>query len=295
MCGASNMCVQHWDFQFCRLFLGPGLVIYPSRDYLDTRQMRRRDKVYTGSQEKIPFMKEQEVVIEAFTELAPRYEEVVDNELNRFWGWSYTGFVDRLIELTPISDGDFILDLATGTSVIPRRLVERVKKEYQVVGLDITARMLKRGKEKIDQDKANINIHLTCGDAMVMPFSKESFNVVMCGLATHHMNVPRMLSEIKRVLKSGGRISIADAGGSRLWHLSVIKVLIRAAAFLYFLAVENISRAWAEAAAVSNIRTADEWNTLLSELGFIDIRITKLPSKRFWIPDPLVLEATKSS
>lgn len=239
-------------------------------------------------------MKEQENVIEAFTELAPRYERVVDGELNRFWGWSYAGFVDRLIESTPIADGDTILDLATGTSVIPRRLVERVKKDFRIVGLDITARMLKRGKEKIDQDTANPNIHLTCGDAMVMPFSNESFNVVMCGLATHHMNVPRMLSEIRRVLKSGGRISLADAGGSSLWRLSVIKFIIRVAAFLYFLAVENISRAWAEATAVSNIRTADEWESTLSELGFVDIQITILPSKRFWVPSPLVLEAIKS-
>jgi ubiquinone/menaquinone biosynthesis C-methylase UbiE len=254
---------------------------------------RRRNKINTGKQGKT-FMKDQEAVIEAFTELAPRYEKVVDNELDRFWGWSYAGFVDRLIELTPISDGDFILDLATGTSVIPRRLVEKVKKEYQVVGLDITERMLRRGKEKIDQEKANINIHLACGDAMVMPFKKESFNVVICGLATHHMNVLLMLSEIKRVLKNGGRISIADAGGTRLWHLSVIKGLIKVAAFLYFLAVENISRAWAEAAAVSNIRTADEWKSILSELGFVDIRISKLPSKRFWTPDPLILEAIKS-
>ena len=239
-------------------------------------------------------MDEQDVVIDAFTELAPRYEKVVDSELNRFWGWSYAGFVDRLIESTPIADGDLILDLATGTSVIPRRLVEKIKKEFRVVGLDITARMLKRGKEKIDQDKANLNIHLACGDAMVMPFDNMSFNVVMCGLATHHMNVPRMLSEINRVLKKGGRISLADAGGSSLWRLPVIKFIIRTVAFLYFLAVENISRAWAEAAAVSNIRTADEWKLILSEFGFIDIQIAVLPSKRFWIPSPLVIEAIKS-
>lgn len=249
---------------------------------------------HTDSQERIPTMDEQDVVVEAFTELAPRYEKVVDNELTRFWGWSYAGFVDRLIESTPIVDGDSILDLATGTSVIPRRLVEMVKKEFRVVGLDITLRMLKRGKEKIDQEKANINIHLACGDAMVMPFSNESFSVVMCGLATHHMNVPLMLSEIGRVLKNGGRVSIADAAGSPLWQLSIIKIIIRVAAFLYFLAVENISRAWAEAAAVSNVRTAQEWKSILSELGFIDIRITELSSKHFWIPAPLVLEAVKS-
>ena len=238
-------------------------------------------------------MKDHEVVIEAFSELAPRYEKVVDNELNRFWGWRYFDFVDRLIELTPISKGDFILDLATGTSVIPRRLVAKVKEEYQIVGLDITARMLKRGKEIIDQDKAYSNINLTCGDAMALPFFTESFNVVMCGLATHHMNVPRMLSEIKRVLKGGGRISLADAGGSRLWRLFGIRIAIRVAAFLYFLAIENKSRAWAEAAAVSNIRTADEWKSLLAGFGFVDIRIIRLSSKRFWAPDPLVLEAIK--
>jgi ubiquinone/menaquinone biosynthesis C-methylase UbiE len=240
-------------------------------------------------------MKEQEVVIEAFSELAPRYEKVVDNELNRFWGWSYAGFVDRMIELTPISDDDIVLDLATGTSVIPRRLVERVKQAIRIVGLDITARMLKRGKEKIDQDQANKSIHLACGDAMIMPFSNESFNVVMCGLATHHMNVPRMLSEIRRVLKRGGRISLADAGGTRLWHIPLVKGLIRTGAFFYFLAIENFSRAWAEAAAVSNIRTAEDWNAILSEHGFIEITIVKLPSKRFWTPDPLVIEAAKSS
>jgi ubiquinone/menaquinone biosynthesis C-methylase UbiE len=239
-------------------------------------------------------MEEQEIVVEAFDELAPRYEKVVDSELNRFWGWSYAGFVDRLVEMTPIADGDFILDLATGTSVIPRKLVESVKKEYRVVGLDITARMLRSGQEKIARENAEEKIHLACGDAMVMPFRDGSFNVVLCGLATHHMNAARMLSEINRVLISGGRLSMADAGGSRLWRLPAVKGIIKVAAFLYFLAFENKSRAWAESIAVSNIRTAEDWGLILSEHGFEAIEITRLPSAHFWAPDPLVMKATKS-
>ena len=236
-------------------------------------------------------MEEQDVVIEAFTELAPRYEKVVDNELNRFWGWSYAEFVDRLIDSTSITDGDFILDLATGTSVIPRRLVERVKKEYQVIGLDITARMLKRGKEIIDQDKANINIHLTCGDAMVMPFSNESFNVVICGLATHHMNVPRMLSEMRRVLKPGGALTISDVGGSLRWQLPGVRTLIKIATFFYFLVTENIYRAWTETSALPNVYTAEEWQLLLRESGFTSIQVTELPKSHTWIPSPLLITA----
>jgi ubiquinone/menaquinone biosynthesis C-methylase UbiE len=239
-------------------------------------------------------MNKQDVVIEAFTELAPHYEKVVNGELNRFWGWSYSGLIDRLIGLIPISEGDLILDLATGTAVIPRRLVEKEDKDFQAIGLDITAKMLKAGQGKISAEKAGEKIHLICGDAMVMPFCCESFNVVVCGLATHHMDVPQMLSEINRVLENGGRLSIVDAGGSRLWNIPVIKGMIKIVAFLYFWGVENLSRARAEATAVSNVRTAEEWGVVLSEHGFTNIKITKLPSSNFWAPDPLILEATKA-
>lgn len=238
-------------------------------------------------------MEEQELVVEAFTELASRYEKVVDSELYRFWGWSYARFINRLIELTPFSDGDLILDVATGTAVIPRRLVEAVQKNFHVIGLDITAAMLRRGKEKIEKAAAGGDISLSCGDAMVMPFSPGSFDLVMCGLATHHMNVPAMLSEMSRVLKPGGRLAMADAAGSSAWNIPFLKGVIRAAAFVYFMVVENASRAWAEAAAVSNIRSSADWEADLRKAGFVDVRIVKLPSTRSWIPDPLVIEAVK--
>jgi hypothetical protein len=44
---------------------------------------------------------------------------------------------------------------------------------------------------------------------------------------------------------------------------------------------------------VSNIRSDTDWQADLRQAGFVDIRIVKLPSKRSWIPDPLVIEATK--
>ncbi len=48
-------------------------------------------------------MTDKDVIIDAFTELAPNYEKVVDAELRRFWGWSYESFVDRLIDLASVS------------------------------------------------------------------------------------------------------------------------------------------------------------------------------------------------
>ncbi len=234
-------------------------------------------------------------LIEAFTELAPRYEEVVDDELRKFWGWSYGRFVEKLIEFTPIRKNDVILDVATGTAVIPLRLTEHHGSWGQIVGLDITLNMLKNGKKKIEAEKAPPNIDLTCATAMAMPFNRNSFDIVICGLAAHHMGVRQLLSEINRVLKTGGRLTIADVGGSPLWRFPGIKALLRIATFLYFLATENITRAWTESAAVSNVHSADEWYALLAERGFTEINITKLSSNHFWIPSPLVTRATKNN
>ena len=238
-------------------------------------------------------MSDKENIIETFTELAPRYEEVVNIELNRFWGWSYAGFVDQLLQMTLIPEKGRVLDLATGTGVIPIKVaVEGVSKSC-IHGLDITMSMLARAKKKMVSGSIQDRVDLVCASAMDIPYADESFDLVTCALATHHMDVKLLLSETLRILHEKGMLSIADVGGSNLWKLPVIKFFLRIAAFVYFLFTENIKRAWAEAEAVSNVRSKEEWFDLLIEAGFREIKITKLKSKHRWIPEPLVIQAVK--
>jgi ubiquinone/menaquinone biosynthesis C-methylase UbiE len=102
-----------------------------------------------------------------------------------------------------------------------------------------------------------------------------------------------MLSESIRILKPGGRLTIADVGASAAWRLPVINSLMRLATFLYFLHREGSARARAEAGALSHVLTAQEWESKLAELGFDRVSITRLPTKRFWTPPPLVIQAIK--
>ena len=240
-------------------------------------------------------MDDKENIIETFTELAPRYEEVVNAELNRFWGWSYTGFVNQLIQATPLLERGRMLDLATGTGVIPVTLATDGFRESRIHGLDITLSMLTRAKKKVVSENIHGQIDLVCASAMDIPYESESFDLVTCALATHHMDVKLLLSESWRVLGEGGRLSIADVGGSNLWKLSIVKIILRIVAFIYFLFTENINRAWAEAGAISNVRSKEEWFDLLVASGFQNIKITKLKSKYRWVPEPLVIQAVKSS
>ena len=238
-------------------------------------------------------MNEKENIIETFTELAPRYEEVVNAELNRFWGWSYMGFVNQLLHSTSIPEKGKMLDLATGTGVIPITVASNGFGMSRIHGLDITLSMLERARKKKSSETIKNQIDLVCASAMDIPYASESFNLVTCALATHHMDVELLLSESWRILDQGGMLSIADVGGSNLWKSPIVKFFLRIAAFIYFLFKENIHRAWAEAEAVSNVRSKEEWFDLLVKTGFGNIKIIKLKSKYFWVPEPLVIQAIK--
>lgn len=235
-------------------------------------------------------MVETDHIIDAFEKLSPRYEQVVDSELNKFWGWRYKNFVEKLLESVPTNTDGLILDVATGTGYIPRKLSERRASSGMIVGLDITFGMLKNGIKEMGTVS---NISLACGDAMSMPFKQDSFDTIICGLATHHMQISCLLSEMHRVLISGGKVIIADVGGSPYWRSPVIKWVIRIATFLYFLITTNLSRARAESSALPNVYTGDEWHKLFAELGYIETNISQLPAKRAWIPSPLLMSATK--
>jgi ubiquinone/menaquinone biosynthesis C-methylase UbiE len=232
-------------------------------------------------------------IVGAFSEIASHYENVVDGELRNFWGWSYEGFIDNLIRLTPLDDQDRVLDVATGTSVIPLKLTARQQYRGQITGLDITYAMLTQGKKKITASSANERISLVCANALAMPFRSSWYDVIVCGLATHHLDVGVLLDEMYRLLRPGGRLTIADVGGSAAWRQPLVGSLIRAATFLYFLPKEGAARAKVEAAALTNVLTPKEWETHLTQRHFKQVQVDLLPKSHTWAPAPLVMRAMK--
>jgi ubiquinone/menaquinone biosynthesis C-methylase UbiE len=238
-------------------------------------------------------MEDKANIIAAFSELAPRYEQVVDSELSRFWGWSYSGFINLLLASTPIQPQDIILDVATGTGVIPAALEKAGHPASQIHGLDITLSMLQHARRCQGSREDPVQRNLVCATALSMPYAYAGFTQVICGLATHHMDVRILIWECHRVLRAGGKLTIADAGGSNLWKIPGVKFLVRIAAFVYFSLVENKSRAWAETRAVSNVLSKEDWNRVLSVSGFRNIVVLSLKSKYFWVPSPLLIKAEK--
>jgi ubiquinone/menaquinone biosynthesis C-methylase UbiE len=235
-----------------------------------------------------------DVVVRAFTELAPAYETTVDWEVRELSGLGYREFIGYLADALPVSDPQIVLDLASGTAVSSVEIVTRLGAGCKVVGLDITPAMIAHGTENITRAGMRPQIRQVCGSGMQIPFVSNSFDTVICGLGTHHMAVPVLLTEIQRVLRGRGHLVFADMGAPAHWR-SLWGRAAMGASLSFFRHFWRSARAQAEADAFASIHTAEEWRRLLGEFGFCGVEVSEWPARRFWYPCALIMKAVREA
>ena len=239
-------------------------------------------------------MEEQQNIIETFSEMAPRYEGLMNNELNRFWGITYEGFIGTLLDGIQTQPNEIILDIATGTAFIPSYLKKHRKPYKRIIGLDITYPMLQNANRNPALANSSAWLSLVCASAHELPLKAECIDRAICCLATHHMKADVLLSNIFRSLKSNGVAHLADAGSSNKWKNGLIRFFIKSACFMYFLFTENYTRAIAETEAIANIHTILEWKMFAENSGFKNVEIKEMKSKHFWAPNPIIIKIQKN-
>lgn len=109
----------------------------------------------------------------------------------------------------PLDDGE-ILDLGTGTALIPIELCRRAE-EVRVVGIDLAQEMLKLGQVNVEAAGFADRIRLGRVDGKQLPYAAESFAAVISNSIVHHIPEPRsVLAEALRVVRSGGLVFFRD-------------------------------------------------------------------------------------
>lgn len=100
-----------------------------------------------------------------------------------------------------------ILDAGCGPGLITRDLA--LSKDKRVVGIDLSEDMLKQAAYRLKDFK---NVELYHGDILDLPFDDDTFDGYISNNVLHFIDNPnKFFSEIMRVLKQGGLLSIASA------------------------------------------------------------------------------------
>ena len=136
-------------------------------------------------------------VQETFGAIAADYHEGQARRLNRrLW-----------LRLARPRPTDVALDVATGTGAVAAMLTPEVA---AVVGIDASRAMLAEAQAELARSEGSRAVLLE-GDVASMPFVDETFDLVTCSRALHHMvDATAVVAQVARVTRPGGRLVVLD-------------------------------------------------------------------------------------
>lgn len=112
----------------------------------------------------------------------------------------YLKRLKMIIDLIKDSEGGSVLDIGCGSGVLFYELKEIFS---DLNGLDLR-RDINQIKESLERDKIKVN--LINGDLLSLPYKDGSFDcIVSVSVLEHIRDLERVVNEIRRVLKKGGK------------------------------------------------------------------------------------------
>jgi demethylmenaquinone methyltransferase/2-methoxy-6-polyprenyl-1,4-benzoquinol methylase len=148
---------------------------------------------------------ENETVIEIFDQIAPNYDRtnrILSGGVDLYWR-------RKMASLLPNCEKIRLLDCATGTGDQLLSLLKSCRRIHQAIGIDLSAEMLKIGREKL-QPYAHKATFKQCS-ATDIPYLDNTFECATMSFGIRNVdNVPLCLQEIHRVLQPQGRALILE-------------------------------------------------------------------------------------
>ena len=142
---------------------------------------------------------------EMFDSISNEYDFI--NNLITFG--SHKKWKKEIVEISKKIKPKKILDLATGTADIAIEL--SALENCEIIGTDISSKMLRIGQGKIEDLNLNEKIILEKGDAENLKYKDRTFDVVTIGYGVRNFtNLKNSLKEIYRVLKKDGLLIILE-------------------------------------------------------------------------------------
>ena len=120
-----------------------------------------------------------------------------------------------MLDMVALQPDERVLDVACGTGLVSLRVAATVGWSGAVVGTDISGEMVEAARRSA-AGRGLDNARFERSDAEALPFADASFDAAVCGLGLMYVSDPvKALSEMRRVLRPGGRAAAAVWGARR--------------------------------------------------------------------------------
>ncbi|NUM45791.1 MAG: methyltransferase domain-containing protein, partial [Anaerolineales bacterium] len=169
------------------------------------------------------------------------------------------------VSLAALQPGETVVDLGSGGGLECFIAAKQVGETGHVIGVDMTPEMLTRAREA-GKRMGLENVEFREGYIEMMPVEDATVDVIMSNCVINlSPDKARVLAEMHRVLKPGGRIAISD-----IVTKGQIPELLKANMELW-------------SACASGALPVAEWEGGLRELGFTDIQVVPNGQTHEWL------------
>lgn len=193
------------------------------------------------------------------------------------------GWRRRAVRALALSGEERVLDVCTGTADLAIAAASRAR---QVVGVDFSGEMLRLGLEKVRAASLAGRIVLARGDAMRLPLADVSFDAATIAFGIRNVLDPlQAASEIRRVLRPGGRLAILEFGSPTTpglrqmygWYFRAVLPRIGRLVSRHTDAYSYLP------ASVQQFPAGPSFAALLERAGFADVASRPLAAGAVWL------------
>jgi demethylmenaquinone methyltransferase/2-methoxy-6-polyprenyl-1,4-benzoquinol methylase len=206
---------------------------------------------------------------DVFADVAPYYDRANYIASLGLWGW----FLRQFMNTVDIRPGERVLDVCAGTNAIGIALLRR-EPTLEVHAIDRSAAMQEVGRR--NAEALGMRIRSVIDDVHTLPYPDNTFDVVTLQFASRHLRIRRVASEIRRVLKPGGRFYHCDMlrPGNRIverLYYTYLRFCLWFTGFLFRSgpAALNCKKYFIQ--ALQMFYTPQELSDMLEDVGFRDV------------------------
>ena len=146
-------------------------------------------------------------------EQAKRFYDRISRVYDYFIGAFEQKYTEMAVERLSVKQGETVLEIGFGPGHCLKRLAESVGKTGKAYGVDISSGMLEVTARRLTKARLMDRVELYCGDAATLPYGDNTFDAAFMSFTLELFDtpeIPKLLEEVKRVLKSQGRIGIVS-------------------------------------------------------------------------------------
>jgi SAM-dependent methyltransferase len=120
----------------------------------------------------------------------------------------YLSVIRHIMDVVQPRSGEVVLEVGCGSGVLDRWLARYATQANRIIGVDVNRYLLREAKALAIEEGLGDIIAFEEGDAEALPFPDNHVDVALSFTVLEEGKADRMLAELVRVTKPGGRIAV---------------------------------------------------------------------------------------